>query len=292
VHTKSWQNCLLKFCYGIIVLVIAYGSYWYCHRHTKQLLQQYQQLNQQPQSFLLKLLAQQQTMLRQQQILLTNYTNNGINQAHMLISQANNYLLLGAKAEQIILMLQQAQLALPDNKEDKVSAVKFAIASDISALKAIAWPDITQLQQKLLALERSLWQTPLNQLSPANTADLATNCSTWQQWLASTVKHLIIIQRDPINDMQPGPTPEARLAIRQHLLSLVHLSLWATLAHNQQMYNFSLAELKSWLTTTANGFSATTMLLTTIEELAAVKLNPATELKLQSPAAIAKLQAE
>lgn len=201
-----------------------------------------------------------------------------------LLIVANTRLTLERDLHTALVALQTADQKLHAIGDPAFVPVRQAIADEITALKAVAEPDITGMALTLASLAESVDSLPLRNTQPARTAGPAASSSKEDyqsmDWSAipsavwKDLRGLVVVRRvdKPIEPLLP-PTEEWYL--RQNLKLKLEQARLSLLRHETTLYHQLLDEASEWLKAYFNTESSEVKgMLESLQQLQQAELQP------------------
>ncbi len=220
--------------------------------------------------------------------------HSAILDAQYYVNQANNQLKWMTDVPQTLNWLTEAQNELTHVAGPQASVLKKAVADDIAALKNTATLDVTQVYLRLTALSQQVEKLPMllvpaQEKNAAPSPALASNASFWEKTvdrISAVLRQMVVVYHLPSINTPPFITPDLRPYLYENLRASLNAALWAVLHHDSEIYHSSLQQADTWV---RQYFSVnaplTQALLTELQSLQTVSLQPAKEVVLVSPKA-------
>jgi len=178
----------------------------------------------------------------------TDLTEWQVAKAHYLVGIASDELELTQNQSTAKAALQSAQQILTKLNDPKLSAIRQAIANDITTIEATSKVNVTEIYMKLNALDQMIDDLPLPMTPLTPKAEkLDTTTSKWQQIKETLQKVVVIKQIEP----HSGPLimPEQKQFLIQNLHAQLADAMWAALHRDDQVYQASLERAITWVKT-------------------------------------------
>lgn len=218
--------------------------------------------------------------------------HSSILDAQYFVKLANDQLLLTNDLPQTLNFLNQAQTELNKVVDPQAESLKKAVAQDIAALKNLPAPSLTNVYLSLSSLKHQLEKLPLlvvpvqNSEASAPPAAPAT-LSLWEkglQRIGTILRQMVVVYHLPTPKTPPFITPDQRPYIYESLQSTLSDAGWAVLHHDSEIYHSNLQQAAEWIRQYFSINSPLTQaVLTELQALQAVSIQPAKEVVLGSP---------
>lgn len=141
-------------------------------------------------------------------------------------------------------LLEQADILIMQMHDEKVLAIRQAIANEILLIKQNPAPDMVGILSQLDALQTTIQHLPQQYFITENKSQhniLHPNNSTyWQKSLQILQSLIIIKERNPTTE--PIMTPTYAETLRRMLSLSLQEAQWAVLQHNDAIYQFTLQQ--------------------------------------------------
>lgn len=201
-----------------------------------------------------------------------------------LLIVANTRLTLERDLHTALVALQTADQKLRAIGDPAFVPVRQAIADEITALKAVAEPDVTGMALTLASLAEAVDSLPLQNTQPARTAGPAVSSSKEDyqslDWSAipsavwRDLRGLVVVRRvdKPIEPLLP---PSEEWYLRQNLKLKLEQARLSLLRHETTLYHQLLDETSQWLKAYFNTESAAVKgMLESLQQLKQADLQP------------------
>lgn len=175
-------------------------------------------------------------------------------EAQYLTKSANLELQLGFNIPLASILLKNADKELEGISVPSVVEIRKAIANDLSTLKSIPLPDITNIYLQLVSIDTRIDKLPLPpmplspDLKPGFDADTRA-LPWWKAGLIRTKEALkqVVIIRYNDNHTLPLVSPEEKRFLYQNLHAEIQTLIWALLHHDVKIYQTSLVRVIEWI---------------------------------------------
>lgn len=155
----------------------------------------------------------------------------------------------GNSRQASIALLMQADNLLSTLSDQRLFAVRQAIAKEIAKLKALPELDIPGLLSQLDAAENALSHLPIKKPKPSSTAKNAkaeteASVSSWRETLKrnlSLLQKLVIIRHNE-EDIQPLVSPLHQTLLRDSIRLNLQEAQWAIMQNSPKVYHLALTK--------------------------------------------------
>jgi uroporphyrin-3 C-methyltransferase len=178
-------------------------------------------------------------------------------------------------------LLERATRMLQMVNDPNLLAIRDAIATAMSALKAQPVLDINKLYGEITALDQTIDKLELP-FAPLSTDTKMTNDNSdpetpwWKKGLqhsANVLKQVVVVKRNDSKTL-PIVMPDEKAYLYQNLHAQVENMIWGLLHHEQVIYQTSIARMQLWINTYYVQNSAVTLsVLDQLKELQGVNLS-------------------
>lgn len=176
-----------------------------------------------------------------------------VREAYFLVNLANDYLQLLHDQTTAKTLLLAAANKIQNMPETSVNGLREAITRDLTALNNSSSNEISTLYLSLSALHDKLDALPLLKmpLQPTATTEVETypaSLSWWQRashYLIEGLQKIVIVRRDDV--ALPLIVPQEKMFLYQNLHAQLEGVMWATLHHQNKIYQTNLMMMMSWI---------------------------------------------
>lgn len=182
-------------------------------------------------------------------------------------------------------------LALLETAERRLSAlaspqwveVRTALVNDITAIKGVKAVDIEGVSLRLNALSDAIAEltvmepVALTSTKTVEETQASTAGNTWKDKLFSSLDALkkVVVVRHLAEPIQPLIAPDQQANLVNNIQSKLMLAQWALLHRTPKIYSASLSQAKVWLGRYFMGSEAMRGVVTGLDELEKIDINPA-----------------
>jgi uroporphyrin-3 C-methyltransferase len=212
--------------------------------------------------------------------------------AEYFVKLANDQLLLTHDLPRTLHFLNQAQAELNKVTNPQAEVLKKVLAQDLASLKELPAPSVTNLYLSLISLQKQIEKLPLlvvpvqNSEAPVSAPPAASIWERGFQHLGKILRQMVVVYHLPSATTPPFITPDQRPYIYENVRSALSDAGWAVLHHDPEIYQSNLQLAQEWIRQYFSVSSPLTKtVLTELQSLQTVSIQPAKEVILGSPKA-------
>ena len=254
----------VKIIFHVIILLIIIGSLVFIGWQNYQLQNKTQNL---------------QTAI--QQIQIQRPVSWVLPQIDYIVQVANINLTINKDIPSSLNLLQTADKHLAKLNDPTFIPIRQALANDINTLQATPQVDIAGTISKIAALSEQIANLPITPSMPPKKASKTPPAkipqSLWQQFWQVTGQKLknIIVIRHLDHPMEPLPTLEQQVYLKQNIKFMLEQAEWAVLHRQSQIYNSALKRADQMLNVyLAHNLSELNNVEQTLQNLQKININP------------------